>query len=130
MSKDNFLSNIMRRDLESGKHTQIVTRFPPEPNGYLHIGHAKSICINFGLSEQFGGVTYMRFDDTNPEKEEQEYVEVSVRSLKKQAQTASTCCFFALSDPRRLCTGDPPRRQMARLRLEGRRAADVRVELL
>merc|ERR1719393_730940 len=82
MERSNFLSNIMRRDLESGKHTQIVTRFPPEPNGYLHIGHAKSICINFGLAEQFGGVTYMRFDDTNPEKEEQEYIDSILRDVK------------------------------------------------
>ena len=75
MERVNFLSNIMRDDLKSGKHQQIVTRFPPEPNGYLHIGHAKSICVNFGLSEQFGGTTFMRFDDTNPEKEEQEYID-------------------------------------------------------
>ena len=82
MERSNFISNIMRADLESGKHTQVVTRFPPEPNGYLHIGHAKSICVNFGLGEQFGGLTYMRFDDTNPEKEEQEYVDGILRDVK------------------------------------------------
>lgn len=82
MERSNFLSNIMRKDLDEGKHTQIVTRFPPEPNGYLHIGHAKSICINFGLGEQFGGVTFMRFDDTNPDKEEQEYVDAIMRDVK------------------------------------------------
>ncbi|MDB5980107.1 MAG: glutamine--tRNA ligase, partial [Pseudomonas sp.] len=57
----NFLRPIVQADLDSGKHTQIVTRFPPEPNGYLHIGHAKSICVNFGLAEEFGGVTHLRF---------------------------------------------------------------------
>jgi len=71
----NFLQNIIREDLEAGRHDKIVTRFPPEPNGYLHIGHAKSICLNFGLAEEFGGVCNLRFDDTNPEKEEQEYVD-------------------------------------------------------
>ena len=70
----NFIRNIMKADVKSGKHTGIVTRFPPEPNGYLHIGHAKSICINFGLGREFDGVTYMRFDDTNPATEDQEYV--------------------------------------------------------
>lgn len=71
----NFLATIIEDDLASGKHDTVVTRFPPEPNGYLHIGHAKSICVNFGLAEQFGGRCNLRFDDTNPEKEEQEYID-------------------------------------------------------
>lgn len=71
----NFLATIIEDDLAKGKHDQILTRFPPEPNGYLHIGHAKSICVNFGLAEQFGGRCNLRFDDTNPEKEEQEYID-------------------------------------------------------
>ena len=71
----NFLRPILEADLESGKHSSIVTRFPPEPNGYLHIGHAKSICLNFGLAKELGGVCHLRFDDTNPAKEEQEYID-------------------------------------------------------
>ncbi len=69
-----FLQQIIRKDLEQGVHQSIATRFPPEPNGYLHIGHAKSICLNFGLAEEFGGTCNLRFDDTNPEKENEEYV--------------------------------------------------------
>ncbi len=72
---DNFLRDIVASDLASGKHVKVHTRFPPEPNGYLHIGHAKSICLNFGLESEFGGLCNLRFDDTNPETEEIEYVE-------------------------------------------------------
>src|SRR5687768_9135836 len=93
----NFLRQVIERDLEQGTYNQrnwgggpgdaqqhqaggrdpakIRTRFPPEPNGYLHVGHAKSICLNFGLAGDYGGVCHMRFDDTNPEKEEKEYVD-------------------------------------------------------
>ncbi|SHF00808.1 glutaminyl-tRNA synthetase [Cnuella takakiae] len=71
----NFIEEIIEADLKSGKYQSIVTRFPPEPNGYLHIGHATSICLNFGLSKRFGGYTNLRFDDTNPVTEETEYVE-------------------------------------------------------
>jgi len=71
----NFLRKIVADDLQSGKHAKIVTRFPPEPNGFLHIGHAKSICLNFGLAEEFAGVCNLRFDDTNPSKEEQAYID-------------------------------------------------------
>ncbi|MEW6513621.1 MAG: glutamine--tRNA ligase/YqeY domain fusion protein [Pseudomonadota bacterium] len=71
----NFIRNIIDADLAAGKHTAIRTRFPPEPNGYLHFGHAKSICLNFGLAQDYGGACHLRFDDTNPEKEEQEYVD-------------------------------------------------------
>ena len=70
----NFIKNIIEEDLASGKHKSIITRFPPEPNGYLHVGHAKAICINFGLAETFAGQCNLRFDDTNPEKENDEYV--------------------------------------------------------
>ena len=71
----NFLEEIIEADLASGKYNSILTRFPPEPNGYLHIGHAKSICLNFGLAKKYGGKTNLRFDDTNPTKEEVEYVD-------------------------------------------------------
>src|ERR1051325_2712010 len=71
----NFIEEIIENDLKSGKYQSIVTRFPPEPNGYLHIGHATSICLNFGLSLKYGGYTNLRFDDTNPVTEETEYVE-------------------------------------------------------
>ncbi len=71
----NFLEEIVENDLKTGKHKTIITRFPPEPNGYLHLGHAKSICLNFGLAQKYGGSTNLRFDDTNPITEETEYVE-------------------------------------------------------
>ncbi|MBM4121296.1 MAG: glutamine--tRNA ligase/YqeY domain fusion protein [Nitrospira sp.] len=71
----NFIREIVVQDVKAGKHGRIVTRFPPEPNGYLHIGHAKSICLNFGIAQEFRGICHLRFDDTNPTREEVEYVE-------------------------------------------------------
>ena len=71
----NFIEEIIEDDLKTGKHKSILTRFPPEPNGYLHIGHAKSICLNFGVAKKYGGKTNLRFDDTNPTKEDVEYVD-------------------------------------------------------
>src|SRR6202046_1437960 len=79
----NFIRNIILEDLRTGKNgNRGYTRFPPEPNGYLHLGHAKSICLNFGLAEEFNGKTNLRFDDTNPEKEEQEYVDSIMADVK------------------------------------------------
>jgi glutaminyl-tRNA synthetase len=73
--RGDFIREIVAADLRDGRHATIVTRFPPEPNGYLHIGHAKSICLNFGIASEFGGRCHLRFDDTNPTKEEQEYID-------------------------------------------------------
>lgn len=78
----NFIEEIIEADLKSGKHQSVLTRFPPEPNGYLHIGHAKSICLNFGVARKYGGKTNLRFDDTNPVKEDTEYVD----SIKQDIQ--------------------------------------------
>jgi glutaminyl-tRNA synthetase len=78
----NFLEEIIEEDLKSGKYKSIVTRFPPEPNGYLHIGHSKSICLNFGLTKKYGGYTNLRFDDTNPITEETEYVDSIKEDIK------------------------------------------------
>jgi glutaminyl-tRNA synthetase len=77
-----FIRDIVQADLDAGRHKTVVTRFPPEPNGYLHIGHAKSICLNFGIAEEFGGRCHLRFDDTNPTKEEQEYIDAIERDVR------------------------------------------------
>ena len=78
-----FVRQIIIDDNESGKHDgRVQTRFPPEPNGYLHIGHAKSICLNYGIAGEFGGKANLRFDDTNPEKEDVEYVESIKNDIK------------------------------------------------
>ena len=81
----NFIEEIIDEELASGKVNEIITRFPPEPNGYLHIGHAKALCINFGMKEKYKGKCNLRFDDTNPVKEDVEYMESiqedNIRSL-------------------------------------------------
>src|ERR1700726_1690038 len=77
-----FIRDIVRADLEAGRRTGVVTRFPPEPNGYLHIGHAKSICLNFGIADEFGGHCNLRYDDTNPTKESQEYIDAIERDVR------------------------------------------------
>src|SRR5947208_12882764 len=81
-SGSNFIRQIVEADLAAGKYGSVRTRFPPEPNGYLHFGHAKSICLNFGLAQQYGGACHLRFDDTNPTKEEQEYVDAIKDAVK------------------------------------------------
>ncbi|BBI67017.1 hypothetical protein PKHYL_12080 [Psychrobacter sp. KH172YL61] len=73
--KNDFIRNIIRDDVNAQRYQQIVTRFPPEPNGYLHLGHVKSICLNFGVAKEFGGVCNLRFDDTNPTAEKQDYID-------------------------------------------------------
>jgi glutaminyl-tRNA synthetase len=77
-----FIRDIIQADLDAKRHTTVVTRFPPEPNGYLHIGHAKAICLNFGVAQEFGGRCHLRFDDTNPVKEEQEYIDAIERDVR------------------------------------------------
>jgi glutaminyl-tRNA synthetase len=77
-----FIRDIIQADLDSKRHATVVTRFPPEPNGYLHIGHAKAICLNFGVAQEFGGRCHLRFDDTNPTKEEQEYIDAIERDVR------------------------------------------------
>jgi glutaminyl-tRNA synthetase len=77
-----FIRQLIKDELASGKHQSVLTRFPPEPNGYLHIGHAKSICLNFGLAEEFSGKCFLRFDDTNPLKEEEEYVNAIIEDVE------------------------------------------------
>jgi glutaminyl-tRNA synthetase len=77
-----FIRDIVQADLDAGRHKLVVTRFPPEPNGYLHIGHAKSICLNFGIAEEFGGRCHLRFDDTNPTREEQQYIDAIERDVR------------------------------------------------
>mgnify|MGYP003673558409 FL=1 len=79
----NFIQNLIEDAIASGEHQgKVVTRFPPEPNGYLHIGHAKSICLNFGIADTFGGDCNLRFDDTNPEKESQEYIDAIKQDVR------------------------------------------------
>src|SRR5579885_976121 len=77
-----FIRDIVAEDLAAKRHASVITRFPPEPNGYLHIGHAKSICLNFGIAQEFGGRCNLRFDDTNPTKEEQEYIDAIMNDVR------------------------------------------------
>jgi hypothetical protein len=79
-----FVRDIVAADLAAGRVAQVVTRFPPEPNGYLHIGHAKAICLNFGVAEEYRGRCHLRFDDTNPAKEEQEFIDAIQRDVERR----------------------------------------------
>src|SRR4030066_2497203 len=91
-----FIREIVKRDKLSGLHGgRVATRFPPEPNGYLHIGHAKSICLNFGVAGDFGGVCHLRFDDTNPETEDMKYVESIMRDVRWLGFDWQDRLFFA-----------------------------------
>src|ERR1700688_2277024 len=90
-----FIRDIVKVGLDAGRVSEVVTRFPPEPNGYLHIGHAKSICLNFGIAEEFGGRCHLRFDDTNPIKEEQEYIDAIQRDVRWLGFDWGKNLFFA-----------------------------------
>ena len=79
---NDFIREVVAADVREGRVTEVVTRFPPEPNGYLHIGHPKSIALNFGIAQEFGGRCHLRFDDTNPIKEEQEYIDAIQRDIR------------------------------------------------
>ena len=89
----NFIKNIIIDDIKSNKTKKLITRFPPEPNGYLHIGHAKSICLNFELAKEFGGQCNLRFDDTNPEKESDEYIKSIQEDVKWLGFSWDKLCY-------------------------------------
>jgi glutaminyl-tRNA synthetase len=91
----NFIRTKIADQIKQGQIQEIVTRFPPEPNGYLHVGHAKSICLNFGLAEEFGGRCNLRFDDTNPEKESQEYIDAIEEDVRWLGFEWSALCHTA-----------------------------------
>src|ERR1700760_4682762 len=90
-----FIRDIVKADLDAKRASNVVTRFPPEPNGYLHVGHAKSIILNFGLAKEFGGECNLRFDDTNPTKEETEYVDSIIEDLKWLGGDFGDRAFYA-----------------------------------
>lgn len=94
-SNSNFISEAVRADLASGRFSKVITRFPPEPNGYLHIGHAKAISISYGITQEFGGLFNLRFDDTNPTKEEQEYIDAIQESVRWLGFDWGTRLYFA-----------------------------------
>ena len=125
----NFIRDIILDDLKTDKFGgRVHTRFPPEPNGYLHIGHAKSICLNFGLAAEFGGKTNLRFDDTNPEKEETEYVDSIMETVKWLGFDWEDRLLLRLRLLRpalRVGRATHPSRQGVRLRFDRRRDAQV-----
>src|ERR1051326_7582910 len=118
--RNDFIRDIIDDDLRAGRHTQVATRFPPEPNGYLHIGHAKSICLNFGIAQDYQGSCNLRYDDTNPAKEEIEYVQ----SIESAARWPGLGPPRRRSEPgegsNRVRPVDRVRRALARLRADRR----------
>ena len=110
----NFIEEEIEKDVDAGKvNKPIHTRFPPEPNGYLHIGHAKAICLNFGIAQKYGGKTNLRFDDTNPATEETEYVNAIKRDIKWlgfdwEDREYYACLLYTSPSPRDLSTSRMP----------------------
>ena len=102
-----FIRDIVQADLDAGRHKSVVTRFPPEPNGYLHIGHAKSICLNFGIAQEFGGRCNLRFDDTNPTKEEQEYIDAIMARCALARLRLGRAPALRVATTSRRCTAGP-----------------------
>src|SRR6266481_9637161 len=98
--RNDFIRDIIDGDLEAGRHQRVATRFPPEPNGYLHIGHAKSICLNFGLARDYRGTCNLRYDDTNPTKEDVEYVDSIERDVRWLGFDPTAVLFSADYFPR------------------------------
>ena len=95
-----FIRDIVQADLDAKRHATVVTRFPPEPNGYLHIGHAKAICVDFGVARDYGGTCNLRYDDTNPTKEDVEYVESIERDVRWLGFSPAAVLFSADYFPR------------------------------
>ncbi|HSN24917.1 MAG TPA: glutamate--tRNA ligase family protein, partial [Kofleriaceae bacterium] len=98
--RNDFIRDIIDEDLRTGRHTQVATRFPPEPNGYLHIGHAKAICVDFGIARDYRGTCNLRYDDTNPTKEDVEYVESIERDVRWLGFAPAAVLFSADYFPR------------------------------
>src|ERR1041384_2651552 len=98
--RNDFIRDIIDDDLRAGRHTRVATRFPPEPNGYLHIGHAKSICLNFGIARDYQGTCNLRYDDTNPTKEDVEYVDSIERDVRWLGFAPAAVLFSADYFPR------------------------------
>ena len=126
--RSNFIRQIIDEDLATGKHTRVGTRFPPEPNGYLHIGHAKSIVLNFGLALDYQGTCNLRFDDTNPHKENVEFVESIKADVRWLGYDWEDRLYFASDYFERLYGfGLRVDREGARLRLRPQRRGDPRL---
>src|SRR5215208_3787304 len=98
--RNDFIRDIIDEDLRTGRVTRVATRFPPEPNGYLHIGHAKAICVDFGVARDYGGTCNLRYDDTNPEKEDIEYVQGIERDVRWLGFEPTAVLFSADYFPR------------------------------
>src|SRR3954454_9643475 len=101
--RSDFIRDIVAADVREGRVSEVVTRFPPEPNGYLHIGHPKAIALNFGIAGEFGGRCHLRFDDTNPVKEEQEYIDAIQRDIRRLGVDWGPHLYFAFDSQRQGC---------------------------